>query len=118
MFVAVLARRLKPGKSYEDFLEAWYPDKGFDVPGRGPILARNIADDREILAISLLDLSDRADVQTVLERVAAQEAVRHDRIEAVIETTSLRGLYEMTDEFDFSTDAGVAAGRARLPESR
>jgi len=35
MFVAVLARRLKPGKTYEDFLDAWYPDKGFGFSGRG-----------------------------------------------------------------------------------
>ena len=39
MFISVLARRLKPGKTYEDFIAAWYPDKGFGVSGRGPILA-------------------------------------------------------------------------------
>jgi hypothetical protein len=26
MLVAVFVRRLRPGKTYEDFLEAWYPD--------------------------------------------------------------------------------------------
>jgi hypothetical protein len=26
MFVAVFVRRLREGKTYEDFLEAWYPD--------------------------------------------------------------------------------------------
>ena len=29
----------------------------------------------------------------------------------VIEFTTLRGIYEVADEFDFSTDATVAAGR-------
>jgi hypothetical protein len=37
--------------------------------------------------------------------------VRHDRLDDVIESTSVRGIYEVTDEFDFSTDESVARGR-------
>jgi len=111
MFISVLARRLKPGKTYEDFIAAWYPDKGFGVSGRGPILARNVDDEREILAIAFIDLPDRASLDTTMARIAEQEQVRHDRIAEVIESTELRGIYEVSDEFDFSTDATVAAGR-------
>jgi len=111
MFISVLARRLKPGKTYEDFVAAWYPDKGFGIPSRGPILARNTADEREILAIGFIDLPDRQSLDEAMARIAAQEADRHDRIAAVIESTTLRGIYEVSDEFDFSTDATVAAGR-------
>lgn len=111
MFVSVLARRLRPGKTYEDFVAAWYPDKGFGLPGRGPYLARDIADEREILAVAFVDLPTREAVAEALERVGAQEAVRHERIDAVIESTSLRGIYEVVEEFDFSTDETVAAGR-------
>lgn len=111
MFISVLARRLRPGKTHEDFVAAWYPDKGFEVSGRGPILARNTADDRDILAIGFIDLPDRQSLDHVMARIAAQEADRHDRIGEVIESTTLRGLYEVSDEFDFSTDATVAAGR-------
>ena len=111
MFVSVLARRLKPGKTYEDFLAAWYPDKGFGFPGRGPILARDPHDDREILAVGFVDLPDAAALDDALARVGAQEVVRHDRIAAVIESTSLRGIYEVVDEFDFSTDEAVARTR-------
>ena len=50
VYVSVLIRRLKPGKTYDDFVRAWYPDKGFGIGGRGPILARNVDDEREILA--------------------------------------------------------------------
>jgi hypothetical protein len=50
MFVTLLVRRLKPGKTYEDFLRAWYPDKGFGFLGQGPFLARNINEPSEILA--------------------------------------------------------------------
>lgn len=110
MFVSVLVRRLKPGKSYDDFVQAWYPDKGFGFPGRGPILARNLTDDREILAIGFIDL-ERDQLPGTMERIAAQEAVRHDRIDEVIESTTLRGIYEIEDEFDFSTDDAVARVR-------
>jgi hypothetical protein len=110
VFISVLVRRLKPGKTYEDFVAAWYPDKGFGIAGRGPILARNIDDDREIVAIDLMDLQ-RDEIPATMERIAAQESVRHDRIADVIESTALRGIYEVTDEFDFSTDETVARGR-------
>jgi hypothetical protein len=38
MFVAVLVRRLRPGRTCEDFATAWYPenpDRVFGVGGRG-----------------------------------------------------------------------------------
>jgi hypothetical protein len=110
MFVSVLVRRLKPGMTYEDFVRAWYPDKGFGFAGRGPVLARNIEDDREIVAIGFMDLQ-RDELPATMERIAAQESVRHDRIAEVIESTALRGIYEIADEFDFSTDETVARGR-------
>jgi hypothetical protein len=110
VFVSVLVRLLKPGKTYEDFVDAWYPDKGFGFGGRGPILARSVEDDREILAIAFMDLR-RDEIPTTMERIAAQESVRHDRIDEVIESTALRGIYEVADEFDFSTDETVAGGR-------
>ncbi len=111
MFIAVFVRRLREGKTYEDFLEAWYPDKGFGVPVRGPINSRSLTDDRQILTIAFVDVPDRAGLEQVGERIAEQEAVRHDRIDEVIESTSLRAIYEQLDEFDFSTDESVARGR-------
>ena len=53
MFVAVFVRRLREGKTYEVFLEAWYPDKGFGFGGRGPITARSLDDDCELLTVGL-----------------------------------------------------------------
>lgn len=111
MFLTVLVRRLHEGKTYEDFVRAWYPDKGFGFVGRGPMLARNIDDEREILAFGFVDLPDTDSVREALTRVAEQEAVRHDRIAEVIESTSVRGIYELVDEFDFSSDESVAEGR-------
>lgn len=110
MFISVLVRWLKPGKTYDDFVAAWYPDKGFGFDGRGPILARNIEDDRELVAIGFMDLP-RDELPATMDRIAAQESVRHERIAEVIESTALRGIYEVADEFDFSTDETVARGR-------
>jgi hypothetical protein len=111
MFIAVFVRRLRPGKTYEDFLEAWYPDKGFGFGGRGPITAQNLDDEREILTIGFVDLPDSTALSEAMKRVAEQESVRHDRLDEVIESTTLRAMYEQLDEFDFSTDATVKAGR-------
>jgi hypothetical protein len=111
MFIAVLVRRLREGKTYEDFLDAWYPDKGFGVGVRGPITARNLADEREILTIGFVDLTSREELDKAMARVAEQEATRHDRIDEVIESTTVRAIYEQLDEFDFSTDEAVERGR-------
>jgi hypothetical protein len=88
MFIAVFVRRLRPGKTAEDFVDAWYPDKGFGFPGRGPFVARNIEGDREILTVGFIDIPDREQLAGAVERVAAQEAVCHDRIAHVIKSTT------------------------------
>ena len=111
MFVAVFVRRLREGKTYEDFLEAWYPDKGFGFGGRGPITASSLDDERELLTIGFVDLQSREQLGEAMTRLADQEAVRHDRLDEVIESTTLRAIYEQLDEFDFSPDETVAAGR-------
>jgi hypothetical protein len=35
MFIAVFVRRLRPGKTSDDFVDVWYPDKGFGFPAGG-----------------------------------------------------------------------------------
>jgi hypothetical protein len=107
MFITVFVRRLRPGKSYDDLIDAWYPDKGFGVPAR-VTTATNVDDEREVLTIGVMDadLSPEA-----LQAVAPQEAVRHDRLDDVIESTTLRAFYDLEAEFDFSTDETVAKGR-------
>jgi hypothetical protein len=111
MYIAVVGRRLRPGVSADDFLRAWYPDRGFGVPGRGPILARDVADDREILTMAIVDLPDRASLAEAMERVAAREAARHDRIDALVESSRVHALYEVLAEYDFYSDETVEAGR-------
>jgi hypothetical protein len=101
MLIAVFRRRLKEGKTYEDFHEAWFPEEGsfaehFGIPGR-LINARRLDDKREILSIGLMDI-EAAEMGPLLERVGAGEERRHDRIADVIESTELRAFYEVVFE--------------------
>ena len=91
MFVSVLVRRLKDGRSYQDFKIAWYPRTGFGVPTR-VIKAVRRDDPSEIISIGFVD-ADAETLKAVLARVAAAEASRHERIEAVIEAATRRALY-------------------------
>jgi hypothetical protein len=108
MFISVLVRRLTRGTTTSSTRGT--RTRVSDFPAADPILARNLEDEREILAIDFIDL-ESDELPATMERIAAQESVRHDRIDDVIESTTLRGVYEIEDEFDFSTDETVARGR-------
>jgi hypothetical protein len=111
MYLSVLIRTLRPGKTYEDFVKAWYPDRGFGVGGRGPLVAQAVGNEREILTFGFIELDPSESLEEAGARIAEQEAVRHERVAEVIESTTVRGLYELVDEFDFMTDEGVERGR-------
>jgi hypothetical protein len=108
MFVAVFVRRLPPGKSYEDFLAAWYPDRGFGFGGRGPITPDGSTTSGRSLPSPASTYRGKRSA-TPMARVADQEAVGHDRINEVIESTSLRGFYDSRRDH-CSTDESVARG--------
>ena len=95
MYIVILIRKLKPGKTYQDFVEAWYPDKGFDIPVQGPDLGINISDNREIAAVAYLDIADRP------------------TLDKVIEETTVRAVFEGAGRYDFSSDETVEATRPR-----
>jgi hypothetical protein len=101
MLCSILVRRLREGASYDEFHRAWFPDKGFGVPARVRN-ARRVDDPRELLSVGFLDLPVE-ELAAGLERVAAAERLRHDRIAEVIESTVLTGIYEVVDDYDFST---------------
>ena len=113
MYIAILIRKLKPGKTYEDFVKAWYPDKGFGIPVHGPDLGINVSDNSEIAAVAYLDILDRPTLDEVMERVSEQEAARHVRISEVIEETTVRAIFEVAGRYDFSSDETVEATRPR-----
>ncbi|MFM8560759.1 MAG: hypothetical protein ACKOB9_01515 [Solirubrobacterales bacterium] len=102
MLVAVFRRRLKEGATFEDFISAWEADKGFGVPAR-VFNAVSLTDDREILSVGFVDI-DASAFEALAAGVSDQEAVRHSRIDDVIESTELRAFYDLRTEHDFSAD--------------
>ena len=102
MLVAVFRRRLKEGATFEDFISAWEADKGFGVPAR-VFNAVSLTDDREVLSMGFVDI-DASAFEQLAAGVGDQEAVRHSRIDEVIESTELRAFYDLRSEHDFSAD--------------
>lgn len=98
--ISVFIRKLNPGKTYEDFRNAWYPDKGFGIPAR-VINSVNKNDESEILSIGFLKLPDE-DFNETIQRIAEQESVRHDRISEVIDKTSVKGIFIIKNDDDLS----------------
>lgn len=98
--VSIFVRRLKEGKTYQDFRVAWYPDKGFGIPTR-VINATRADDPQEILSVGFVALPP-GEIEKFVSQIAAQEQVRHDRIDEVIETTMLRGYYVIQNDDDLT----------------
>ena len=98
--VAVLGRRLRAGKTYEDFRRAWLPEQGFGFPTR-VVSAQAVDDDREIITIGFSEL-DEAEAEAQLRRIGPQEQRRHDKIDEVIEPEMTRRFYVQLAEDDFT----------------
>ncbi|MDR8412393.1 hypothetical protein MTP10_27140 [Nonomuraea sp. 3-1Str] len=95
MLRAVFVRTLKVGVTYEQFKNAWVPE---DMDGGYPAkvsVARNVADDRQVITVLELDMSlaEFENKRAVLTRPDALE-----RLAEIVDTTELEGLYE--DVFD------------------
>ena len=98
--IAMLVRRLREGKTYEDFREAWLPEQGFGFPTR-VVSAQRADDDREIITIGFSEL-DEAAAEAQLQRIGPQEQRRHDRIDAMVEPDMTRRFYVQVAEDDLT----------------
>ena len=87
--------------TFADFKEAWEAEKGFGVPAR-VIAATSLEDPREVLTVGFVVIDPR-ELGRAEEAVAEQEAVRHSRIDEVIESTDLKAFYDVQSEYDFSS---------------
>jgi hypothetical protein len=98
--IPVLSRRLREGKTYEDFREAWLPEQGFGFPTR-VVSAVNVEDQREVITIGFSEL-DEAEAEAQLQRIGPEQERRHDRVDAVIEPGMTRHFYVQVAEDDFT----------------
>ena len=58
--IAILKRRLREGRTYEEFRRAWFHEEGFQAPNR-MLTALSIADPREVIVIGLTEVASAAD---------------------------------------------------------
>ena len=126
MIVSILVRRLREGKTYEDFREAWLPEKGFGWPTR-VVTAQRMDDPREIVTIGFSDVgvqeaeallaqvgvehsgeqSDEAAEEPKaadehLDEVAEEQLARRARIKDVIEPEMTRAFYVQVGDDDLT----------------
>ena len=101
MVVSVFVRRLKEGRTFADFVAEWEADQGFGVPTR-VFNAQSLEDPRDIISIGFVAVSAE-ELRAWRETGSEPEAVRHERIDTVIESTALRCMYEVRSEHDFTS---------------
>ena len=124
MIVSILVRRLREGKTYEDFRDAWLPEKGFGWPTR-VVTAQRMDDPREIVTIGFSDISPEQGEALLAEvgldasgdergeaagepddehlaDVADEQLRRRSRISEVIEPQMTRTFYVQLAEDDLT----------------
>jgi hypothetical protein len=100
MIISVLTRRLREGRTLEDFRAAWERQGGFGVPTR-VVTGQGLDDPREIVTIGFSDL-EVSEIEAFLARTAPEEARRRDRIAEVIEPEMTRAFYLQVADDDLS----------------
>ena len=99
MFLSIITRRLREGKTYDDFRRAWYHTVGYGIPGK-MYSAINIFDQREIVVVGLGEVRPGQD-PTRLVQIEVKERLDHP-LEAVIEPEIGRTFGIVVSEDDFS----------------
>ena len=104
MVISILTRRLKDGKTYEDFRKAWYHTVGFG--GQAKLYsAINAFDQREIIVVGLVEIKSGEDPVRIL-RIDVEERLSHP-LEEVIEPEIGRRYGIVVSEDDFSPSGGL-----------
>ncbi len=99
--VSIIKRRLKEGKTYEDFRKAWYHTVGFGTPAK-LYTAINVSDPREIIVIGFVDYGE-ADLDELLSVLRIDVKERHaNPLDEVIEPEIGREFGILVSEDDFS----------------
>jgi hypothetical protein len=99
MWVSILTRRLREGKTYEDFRKAWYHTVGFGTSCK-LYTAINVLDQREIIVMAIGEVKPEQDPLRLL-RIDVKERLEHP-LEAVIEPEMGRTFGILVSEDDFS----------------
>lgn len=101
--VSIITRRLKEGKTYEDFRKAWYHTVGFGTSSK-LYTALNINDPREIIVMGFVE-SEMEDFMKGLE-IDVKERIENP-LDDVIEPEIERKFGMVVSEDDFSDDGVI-----------
>ena len=102
--VSILTRRLKQGKTYQDFRKAWYHTVGFGTPGK-LYSAINAFDPQEVIVIGIGEIKSEQDAVKML-KIDVKERLEHS-LEAVIEPEIGRSFGIVVSEDDFSPSGKI-----------
>ncbi len=102
--VAIVTRRLKEGKTYDDFRKAWYHTIGFGTSNKMYTMV-NAFDEREIIVIGFTDMDSNADPMSVL-RIDVKERLANP-LDEVIEPEIVRTFGILISEDDFSKEGTI-----------
>jgi hypothetical protein len=99
MVMSILTRRLRDGKTYEDFRKVWYHTVGFG--GLAKLYsAINAFDQREIIVVGLVQIEQEQDPLRILQ-IDVEERLSHP-LEEIIEPEIGRRYGIVVSEDDFS----------------
>jgi hypothetical protein len=124
VIVSILVRRLREGKTYDDFRDAWLPEKGFGWPTR-VVTAQRMDDPREIITIGFSDIAPEQGEALLaqvgigtsgeereaaapqpgdehLGEVAEEQLRRRSRVDEVVEPEMTRSFYLQLAEDDLT----------------
>lgn len=101
--VAILTRRLKEGKTYEDFRKAWYHTVGFGTANRMYTMI-NAFDPREIVVIGFTEIELEQFLSGL--KIDVKERLEHP-LEDVIEPSIGRKFGLLVSEDDFSAEGAI-----------
>jgi hypothetical protein len=98
--VSILTRRLREGKTYEDFRKAWYHTVGYGSPGK-LYTAINAFNQREIVVIAFGEIKPGIDPMKMIQ-IEVKERLDNP-LDAVIEPEIRRTFGILVSEDDFSS---------------
>jgi len=101
--VAIITRRLKEGKSYEDFRKAWYHTVGFGTPSRLCTMI-NASDPREITVMGFIE-TDPSGFEAEADIDVSQRLAKP--LGDVIESDIDRRFGILVSEDDFSAEGSI-----------
>lgn len=103
MTVAIVTRRLKEGKTYEDFRKAWYHTVGFGTPTK-MYTAINVNDPQEIIVMGFVE----SELDQYLAGLKIDVKERLDNpLDDVIEPEIGRKFGILVSEDDFSPEGAI-----------